>query len=180
MPYLILDRDGVINHDSDDYIKSPDEWRSIPGSLNAIARANRAGYRVIVVTNQSGLARGYFDINTLNAIHKKMHQKLAKLGGRIEAVIFCPHGPDDGCSCRKPRAGMLEEIRDRLKLSMDQIWVVGDSYSDIEAARTVGAIPILVRTGKGERTLVADNDLMDVQIFNNLEECINKLLENRT
>ncbi len=179
MAYLILDRDGVINHDSDDYIKSPEEWLPIPGSLKAIAKANRAGFRVIVVTNQSGLARGYFDIDTLNAIHKKMHQKLARLGGRIEAVIFCPHGPDDGCDCRKPKSGMLKEIRDRLNISLEKVWFVGDTFSDIQAAKAVGAVPVLVRTGKGERTLSSDNDLDDVQIFSDLAACIETLVNGK-
>ena len=181
MAYLILDRDGVINHDSDDYIKSPEEWRPIPGSLKAISKANRAGFRVIVVTNQSGLARGYFDINTLNEIHKKMHQKLSRKGGRIEAVFFCPHGPDDGCNCRKPKSGLLEEIRDRLNISLEEVLFVGDSYSDIQAARSAGAVPVLVRTGKGEKTLAADdNNLSDVQIYSDLAACIDSLLEANT
>lgn len=179
MAYLILDRDGVINHDSDDYIKSPEEWQPIPGSLKAIAKANRAGFHVIVVTNQSGLARGYFDIDTLNAIHKKMHQKLARLGGRIEAVIFCPHGPDDDCDCRKPKPGMLNEIRDRLNISLEKVWFVGDTFSDIQAAKIAGAIPVLVRTGKGERTLATDNDLDDVQIFSDLATCIETLVNGK-
>lgn len=176
MAYLILDRDGVINHDSDGYIKSPDEWLPIPGSLKAIAKANRAGFRVIVVTNQSGLARGLFDINTLNAIHKKMHQKLARVGGRIEAVLFCPHHPDDGCDCRKPAPGMLNEIRNRLNISLDKVLFVGDTYSDVEAARAAGALPALVLTGKGERTVSADNDLANVAIYPDLASCIEKLI----
>lgn len=177
MPYLILDRDGVINEDSDAYIKNPDEWLPVPGSLKAIARANRAGYRVIVVTNQSGLARGLFDIDALNAIHRKMHDSLARLGGMIEAVFFCPHTPDAHCSCRKPKPEMLEQIRDRLNISLEKVWVVGDSYRDLEAARAAGAKPVLVRTGKGEKTLSdEDNDLSDVDIFADLAACIDHML----
>lgn len=177
MPYLILDRDGVINEDSDAYIKSPEEWNAVPGSLKAIARANRAGYRVIVVTNQSGLARGLFDIDTLNAIHLKMHKKLAKVGGKIDAVLFCPHGPDDDCRCRKPLPGMLEQIRDRLNISLERVPVIGDSYRDLEAARAVGAKPVLVRTGKGERTLTKEeNDLSDVDIYDDLDAFVSDLL----
>ncbi len=179
MAYLILDRDGVINQDSDDYIKRPEEWIPVPGSLKAIARANRAGFRVIVVTNQSGLARGYFDINKLNAIHKKMHQKLARLGGKIEAVFFCPHAPDDGCDCRKPKPGMLNEIRERLNISLDKVWFVGDTFSDVQAARSAGTVPVLVRTGKGEKTLASDNDLTDVQIFSDLASCIETLVNGK-
>lgn len=177
MPYLILDRDGVINEDSDEYIKSPDEWIPIKGSLKAIARANRAGYRVIVVTNQSGLARGLFDIDDLNAIHRKMHDNLTRLGGTIEAVFFCPHGPDEHCSCRKPKSEMLEQIRDRLIISLENVWAVGDSYRDLEAARAVGAVPVLVRTGKGEKTLSdEENDLSDVDIYEDLADCIDHML----
>ncbi len=179
MAYLILDRDGVINQDSDDYIKSPEEWIAIPGSLEAIAKANRAGFRVIVVTNQSGLARGYFDINMLNAMHQKLHKKLARLGGEIEAIFFCPHLPDEGCECRKPKPGMLKEIQERLNISLEKVWFVGDSYSDIKAARAAGAIPKLVRTGKGERTMAADNELSDVEIFSDLAACIDTLLEEK-
>ena len=179
MAYLILDRDGVINYDSDEYIKSPEEWLPIPGSLKAIAKANRAGFRVIVVTNQSGLARGYFDMETLNAIHKKMHQKLARVGGKIEAVFFCPHDPDDGCDCRKPKSGMLNEIRDRLNISLEKVFFVGDTISDIQAARAAGTIPVLVRTGKGEKTLAADDDLADVQIFSDLASFIETLVNEK-
>ncbi len=179
MAYLILDRDGVINQDSDDYIKSPDEWLPIPGSLKAISNANRAGFRVIVVTNQSGLARGMFDINTMNAMHKKLHKKLARVGGRIEAIFFCPHKPDAGCNCRKPKSGMLDEIRKRLNISLEKVWYVGDSYTDVQAARAAGAIPILVSTGKGERTLAEDvkNDLSDVPVYSDLAACVDALLQ---
>jgi len=179
MAYLILDRDGVINHDSDDYIKSPEEWLPLPGSLEAIAIANRAGFHVIVVTNQSGLARGYFDINTLNAIHKKMNQKIARLGGRIEAIFFCPHAPDEGCDCRKPKPGMLNEIRDRLNISLEKVWFVGDTFADIQAARSADAVPVLVRTGKGEKTLAADNDLTGVSIYPDLASCIEALVNEK-
>ncbi|MFK8068346.1 MAG: D-glycero-beta-D-manno-heptose 1,7-bisphosphate 7-phosphatase [Gammaproteobacteria bacterium] len=179
MAYLILDRDGVINQDSDDYIKNPNEWLPIPGSLKAISNANRAGFRVIVVTNQSGLGRGIFDINTLNEMHKKMHKKLARVGGVIEAVFFCPHKPDEGCDCRKPKAGMLEEIRQRLNISLEKVWYVGDSYTDVQAARSAGATPVLVRTGKGERTLAgnAKHDLGNVPVYSDLAACVDALLQ---
>lgn len=180
MPYLILDRDGVINEDSDDYIKSPEEWLPIPGSLEAIAVANRAGFRVVVVTNQSGLARGYFDIDTLNAMHQKLHKKLARLGGKVEAIFFCPHGPNDGCECRKPKPGMLKEIQKRLNISLENVWFVGDSFSDVKAARAAGATPKLVLTGKGERTLASDNDLSDVEIFSDLAACVDALIKEKS
>jgi D-glycero-D-manno-heptose 1,7-bisphosphate phosphatase len=150
---IILDRDGVINYDSDQFIKSPDEWRPIPGSVEAIARLNHAGFRVVVATNQSGLGRGLFDMATLIAIHEKMHKALAGAGGRIDAVFYCPHTADSGCDCRKPRAGMFIEIGQRFGVELTGVPCVGDSVRDLQAADTVGAQPILVLTGKGEKTL---------------------------
>ena len=150
---IVLDRDGVINHDSDQFIKSPDEWRPIPGSLEAIARLNRAGFRVVVATNQSGVGRGLLDFATLNAIHDKMHRALAHAGGRVDAVFYCPHTADACCECRKPKAGMLQEIGVRLNVSMAGVPCVGDGLRDLQAAETVGAQPMLVLTGKGEKTL---------------------------
>lgn len=176
---LILDRDGVINEDSDEYIKSPDEWVPIPGSLEAIARLNRADYRVVVATNQSGLARGYFDLDTLSQIHEKMYRMLASHGGRIDAVFFCPHGPDDACACRKPLPGLLEEIASRLRVPLDGVPAVGDSLRDIEAARAVGAHPILVRTGKGERTLAKGEGLVNVPVYDDLAGYVAALLSAR-
>ena len=150
---IVLDRDGVINHDSDQFIKSPDEWTPIPGSLEAIARLNQAGYRVVVATNQSGIGRGLFDISMLNAIHNKMHRALAHAGGRIDAVFFCPHSGDSQCECRKPRAGMLQEIGRRFGVDLTGVPALGDSLRDLQAAETVGAQPMLMLTGKGEKTL---------------------------
>src|SRR3989344_2378610 len=149
MKLVILDRDGVINHDSDAYIKSPDEWRPIAGSLEAIARLTREGYRVIVATNQSGVARGVFDMDTLGKIHAKMLDAVRAKGGEIDGIFFCPHGPDDGCHCRKPEPGLYEEIADRLKIGLNGVCAVGDSERDVVAARAVAARPVLVRTGKG-------------------------------
>jgi D-glycero-D-manno-heptose 1,7-bisphosphate phosphatase len=150
---IILDRDGVINYDSDQFIKSPDEWRPIPGSLEAIARLNHAGFRVVVATNQSGLGRGLFDMATLIAINDKMHKSLAQLGGRIDAVFYCPHAADSACECRKPKPGMFIEIANRFGVELTGVPCVGDSVRDLEAATTVEAQPILVLTGKGEKTL---------------------------
>ncbi len=150
---VILDRDGVINHDSDQFIKSPDEWRAIPGSLEAIARLNHAGYRVVVATNQSGIGRGLFDMATLNAIHDKMHRSLALVGGRIDAVFYCPHTADAQCECRKPKPAMLKEIGVRFSVDLTGVPAVGDSLRDLQAAAAVSAQPMLVLSGKGERTL---------------------------
>ena len=152
MKLVILDRDGVINHDSDSYIKSPDEWRPIPGSLEAIARLNHAGYMVILATNQSGVGRGLFEVSTLNAIHDRMHRALAQIGGRIDAIFFCPHAQDANCACRKPKAGLLEEIARRFSIDLKGVPVIGDALRDLQAAAAVGAAPILVLTGKGEKT----------------------------
>jgi D-glycero-D-manno-heptose 1,7-bisphosphate phosphatase len=133
MKLVILDRDGVINHDSDQFIKSPDEWKPIPGSLEAIARLSQAGYRVVVATNQSGVGRGLFDMATLNAIHDKMHKAVMHAGGRIDAIFFCPHAADADCNCRKPRSGMIEAIAERYNVELGEVPAIGDSLRDLEA-----------------------------------------------
>ncbi|HEY5293224.1 MAG TPA: D-glycero-beta-D-manno-heptose 1,7-bisphosphate 7-phosphatase [Burkholderiales bacterium] len=153
MKLVILDRDGVINLDSEQYIKSPEEWTPIAGSLEAIARFTQAGFRVVVATNQSGIGRGLFDMATLNAMHDKMHKAVNQLGGRIDAVFFCPHAQDAGCACRKPRPGMLLEIAERFNIPLAGVPAIGDSLRDLQAASAAGARPILVLTGKGELTL---------------------------
>jgi D-glycero-D-manno-heptose 1,7-bisphosphate phosphatase len=152
MKLIVLDRDGVINYDSAAYIKSPEEWRPIPGSLEAIAQLNQAGFHVVVATNQSGIGRGYFDMATLNAIHAKMHQVLAQAGARVDAVFFCPHAVDDNCRCRKPKTGMLEDIAHRLNTGLADVPMVGDSIRDLQAATSVKAAPVLVLTGNGKKT----------------------------
>jgi len=152
MKLIILDRDGVINFDSAQFIKSPKEWDPIPGSLEAIARLNQSGYRVVVASNQSGVGRGLFDMDTLNAIHDKMHKALARLGGRIDALFYCPHAADSNCVCRKPNTGMFLEIAQRFNTDLGGVPCIGDSLRDLEAAAAVGALPILVLTGKGGKT----------------------------
>jgi len=152
MKTVLLDRDGVINQDSDEFIKSVDEWIPVPGSLEAIALLHRHGYRVVVISNQSGIARGLFSLDTLNDINRHMLEQARKKGGMIEAVFFCPHGPDDGCSCRKPATGMFRDVASRLKIEMNGVPVVGDSMRDLQAAYDVGALPVLVKTGKGKKT----------------------------
>lgn len=152
MKLVILDRDGVINQDSATFIKNPNEWIPIPGSLEAIALLNQRGYRVAIATNQSGIARGYFDMATLNAIHEKMHKAVAQVGGRIDAVFYCPHAADDHCNCRKPKTGMIEEIGLRFNLELNKVAGVGDALRDLQAFAKAGCQPYLVRTGKGEET----------------------------
>ena len=172
MKLAILDRDGVINHDSDQYIKSPDEWRPIAGSPEAIARLNQWGYRVVVATNQSGVGRGLFDMDMLNAIHEKMLRTVAQVGGRIDAVFFCPHTDSDHCDCRKPRAGLLEDIGTRFNVDLADVPAIGDSLRDLQAAQRVGAQPILVRTGKGKKTQ-RDPDLPEgTLIFDDLAAAV--------
>jgi D-glycero-D-manno-heptose 1,7-bisphosphate phosphatase len=150
---VVLDRDGVINRDSDQFIKTPEEWRPLPGSLEAIARMNHAGFRVVIATNQSGVGRGLFEMATLNAIHEKMHRALALVGGHVDAVFFCPHTADALCECRKPKTGMLKEIGVRFGVDLAGVPCIGDSLRDLNAAAAAGGQPILVLTGKGERTL---------------------------
>jgi len=149
---VILDRDGVINHDSDDYIKSPDEWQPLPGSLEAIARLCRADYTVVVATNQAGVGRGLFSLEMLTRIHRKMASSIRDKGGRLDSVFFCPHSPADQCGCRKPKPGMLLEISDRLNIGLSGVPVVGDSLRDLEAAAAAGAMPVMVKTGRGRLT----------------------------
>jgi len=173
---IVLDRDGVINYDSDQFIKSPDEWRPIPGSLEAISRLNHAGYRVVVATNQSGVGRGLLDFATLNAIHEKMHRALALAGGRIDALFYCPHTADSQCECRKPNIGMLKEIGVRFGADMTGVPCIGDSVRDLQAAEGVGAQPMLVLTGKGERTLREGNIPKNTVIFPDLAFAASALL----
>lgn len=177
MKLVILDRDGVINQDSDAYIKSPDEWIPIPRSPEAIARLNNAGWTVTVATNQSGIGRGLFDHDQLAAIHHKMSQVLATSGARIEAVAYCPHRPDNGCTCRKPRTGLLESLARRFDVGLEGVPVIGDALRDVQAAVAVGARPLLVRTGKGERTLAARSvELNNVERFPDLYAAVDALL----
>lgn len=145
---VILDRDGLINVARDDYVKSPDEWEPIPGALEAIARLNHAGWHAVVASNQSGIGRGLFDMATLNAMHLKMHQLLAKQGGRIDAVFFCPHGPDEGCDCRKPLPGLFQQIGLRYGVDLGDVPVVGAIQRHLQAGAAAGGVPHLVRTGK--------------------------------
>jgi D-glycero-D-manno-heptose 1,7-bisphosphate phosphatase len=153
MKLLILDRDGVINYDSDAYIKTLDEWIPLPGAVEAIARLSRAGWTVAVATNQSGLPRGYYDLATLETIHARMRQLVAEQGGELGLIVHCPHGPDDGCDCRKPKPGMLEQIAAHYGVNLAGVWFVGDSGRDLKAALAVDCQPVLVKTGKGLLTL---------------------------
>lgn len=168
MKFVILDRDGTINHDSDQYIKSPEEWKPIKGSMEAIARLTQAGYRIVVATNQSGIARGLFDMTTLNAIHNAMHRAAAQAGGRIDAIFFCPHAADSDCECRKPRPGMLLEIARRFNVPLDEAYMVGDAVRDMQAAAAAGARPVLVLTGKGRKTQAAGDMPQGTLVFDDL------------
>jgi len=150
---LILDRDGVINYDSDAYIKTLEEWIPIPGSVEAIAQLSKAGWTVAVATNQSGIARGYYPLATLEAMHARLRELVAEQGGEVGHIVYCPHGPDEGCDCRKPKPDMLRAIAEHYQTGLESVWFVGDSKGDLEAALAVGAQPVLVKTGKGERTL---------------------------
>ncbi len=167
MKLVVLDRDGTINRDSAAYIKSPDEWIPLPGSAEAIARLNRAGFTVAVASNQSGLARGLFDEATLAKIHAKMHAVVGAAGGEIDRVVWCPHHPDAGCDCRKPRPGLLHRLATDYGIGLEGVPVVGDSARDLEAARAVGARPVLVRTGNGRRT-EAEGTAGDAEVYDDL------------
>jgi D-glycero-D-manno-heptose 1,7-bisphosphate phosphatase len=164
---IILDRDGVINEDSDDYIKTPAEWIPIPGSLKAIAALNHAGYTVVVATNQSGIARGLYTEAGLAEIHATMQRQLAAVGGHIDAIFYCRHHPDEHCACRKPKPGLLLQIAAEFKIDIEKALMVGDAARDIECAQAVGCPAVLVKTGKGMRTLEAKN-VPDVPVFEDL------------
>lgn len=158
-PLIILDRDGVINHDSDQYIKTPDEWQAIDGSLEAIARLTHAGWHVAVATNQSGVERGLFDLNALHAIHTRMAEAVSGKGGKIDAIFFCPHAPSSRCDCRKPATGLFRDIAARYSRSLKAVPAVGDSLRDLQSASAMECEPWLVKTGKGERTLAESSSV---------------------
>jgi len=176
---VVLDRDGVINEDSPDFIKTPAEWHALPGSLDAIARLHQAGITVVVATNQSGVGRGLFSIDTLWDIHRKMLAEVSTAGGYIERIFFCLHGPDENCECRKPKPGLLYQAAEYLACGLQNMIVIGDSARDLESAVAVGARPILVRTGKGQTAekLLRDNMLYkDLEVFDDLASAVDSLL----
>lgn len=178
MRLIILDRDGVINRDSEDYIKSPEEWIPIPGSLQAIADLNQSGYRVVIATNQSGLARGLFDIDALNAIHRKMQNELGKIGGHIDGIFFCPHGPKARCTCRKPKPGLLLQASHRFFSDTTGILSIGDSLRDLQAAESYGVRHILVLTGNGIKTRKEISHRTDIPIYDNLSTAVQDISNN--
>jgi D-glycero-D-manno-heptose 1,7-bisphosphate phosphatase len=177
MKMIILDRDGVINQDSPDFIKSPAEWVPIPGSLEAIARLNQAGYRVVIASNQSGIARELFDMRILNAINQKLHANAQMVGATIDAIFFCPHAALDDCDCRKPKAGMFDEIAKRFKVSLRGVPTVGDSLRDLQAGFISGCAPYLVLTGKGQRTYDTGGLPPGTQVFPDLAAMVSLLLK---
>jgi D-glycero-D-manno-heptose 1,7-bisphosphate phosphatase len=176
MKLVILDRDGVINIDSDQFIKTPEEWKPIPGSLDAIARLNHAGYRVVVASNQSGIGRGLFDMAALNAINEKMYKALAHVGGRIDALFYCPHPAEANCICRKPKPGMLEDVARRFNVSLAGVPSVGDSLRDLQAAVAGGGAPILVLTGKGAKTQAAGGLPEHTRVYPDLAEAVRAII----
>lgn len=176
MKLVILDRDGVVNFDSDQFIKNPNEWNPIPGSLEAIALLNQAGFRVVVATNQSGIGRGLFDMAMLNSIHAKMHKMVAQAGGRIDAVFLCPHAADSRCQCRKPKAGLFHDIAARFHIELSTVYAVGDALRDVQAAISAGARPMLVKTGKGLRTLEGGQLPEGVPVFESLAHAVNAII----
>ena len=179
MKLVILDRDGVINRDSDRYIKSPAEWQPLPGAIEAIARLHQGGYRIVVATNQSGIGRGLFDMATFNAMNDKMMELVFRQGGRIDALFFCPHTDAEGCGCRKPRTGMYEEIAARYHTDLKGVPCVGDALRDLQAAEAVGGQPILVLTGKGGITKAAEGLPRGTLVFADLAEVSRHLVSPR-
>jgi D-glycero-D-manno-heptose 1,7-bisphosphate phosphatase len=185
MKLIILDRDGTLNEDRDDFVKSPDEWQPIEGALEAVARLNQAGWRVVVASNQSGIGRGLFGVSELNAIHTKMHSMLAEVGAKVDAVFFCPHAPGDGCTCRKPLPGLFEQIALRYGIDLKGVPTVGDSVRDLRAGAAVGCALHAVRTGRAELSghkigeSAGPQALPDgVLVHDNLAACVDHLLLN--
>ncbi|MDJ0938184.1 MAG: D-glycero-beta-D-manno-heptose 1,7-bisphosphate 7-phosphatase [Woeseiaceae bacterium] len=176
-PLVILDRDGVINQDSKEFVKNTDEWQPIPGSIEAIARLSQAGFTVAVASNQSGLARGLFDQVALDGMHVKLRGMVAAAGGHVDRIVVCPHGPDDGCDCRKPKPGLLMQLAEHYGQPLDGVPVVGDSLRDLEAAAAVNARPILVRTGNGSRTEPSlPPGLAGIDVFDSLADVADHLV----
>lgn len=181
MKTIVLDRDGVINEDSDAYIKSVDEFKPLSGSLEAIALLHQSGYRVIIATNQSGLARGLFNEFDLAHIHQMLVELVEAQGGSIDAIFYCPHGPDDGCACRKPKPGLLTRAEAELGISLAGSYLIGDSLRDLQAARTAGLIPILVRTGNGlhTETVLNEEGLLGISVYDTLLDAVHGMNLNR-
>ena len=173
---IVLDRDGVINYDSDDYVKSVDEWIPLPGSMEALAKLTQAGFKVAIATNQSGISRGYFTVATLDAMHQKMLTLASEAGAKIDYIAYCPHGPDDNCDCRKPLPGLIHQIEKALNMSAEGCYMVGDSLRDLQAGQAAGLVPALVLTGKGQRTLDKKNGLHGIDVFDDLNSFVDHLL----
>ena len=174
---IVLDRDGVINYDSDDYVKSVDEWTPLPGSMEALAKLTQAGFKIAIATNQSGISRGYFTVTTLDAMHQKMLTLASEAGANIDYIAYCPHGPDDHCDCRKPLPGLIHQIEKALNLSAKGCYMVGDSLRDLQAGQAAGLLPALVLTGKGQRTLDKDNGLPGIDVFDDLNHFVDNLIK---
>lgn len=177
MPFIILDRDGVINYDSEFYIKNPDEWIAIPGSLEAIAQLNRLGYRVLVATNQSGVARGFYDLAMLDQIHEKFQRELAAVGGIVEEIFYCPHHPEEKCICRKPQPGMFQQIQKKYPINLAETYFVGDNLSDVQVAKLVGCKPLFVLSGKNKNVLVENPELTKIPYFADLAAAVSHILQ---
>jgi len=173
---IVLDRDGVINEDLERPVSSPDEWTPIPGSLEAIARLHQAGWQIAVATNQSGIDRGLLELETLHAIHQRMHELVNQAGGKIDVVAFCPHTESDECTCRKPSPGMLYSICERLDIDPSKMVLVGDSLRDMQAAMATAATPVMVRTGKGQKTLDSNKGLEHIPAYDDLASYVDALL----
>jgi len=175
---VILDRDGVINKDSPNYIKTVEEWEPIPGSIEAIVKLKQKGFKVAIATNQSGIARGLLTEEILAAQHTKMQEILSQQGGQVDYIAYCPHHPDDNCACRKPKPGLLHQIAQHFNVSLKGVPVLGDSLRDLQSACSVDAQPILVKTGKGEKTMKQDLSEINPKIYSNLFEAVKKLVGN--
>jgi len=179
MKYIILDRDGVINYDSEHYIKTPDEWIPMPGSIEAIARLHQAGYKIAIATNQSGIARGLYNLDILNAIHEKLRSAVKLAGGNIDVIFFCPHHPEEQCGCRKPEPGMLLSAARHFDISLSGVHMVGDTWRDAQAAQQAGCTPLLVRSNMPGYFDDVSNKFPNVQKFENLSQAVDFVLADK-
>lgn len=173
---IVLDRDGVINYDSDDYVKTEDEWIALPDAMQALGKLTQAGYKIAIATNQSGIARGYFSEDTLAAMHTKMTTLASEEGAVIDYIAYCPHGPDDNCDCRKPLPGLIHQIAKGLNHDVAGSYMVGDSLRDLQAGQAAGLKPVLVLTGKGQRTLDKGQGLEGVPVYEDLNRFVDAIL----
>ena len=180
--WILLDRDGVINQDSPNYIRTPEQWQPISGSLEAITKLTLANISIAVITNQSGVGRGLYSIDELNKINKKMIKQVSLLGGKINDIFFCPHTPEKNCLCRKPEPGLIHQFAKKYQIDLksENLFFVGDALRDLQAAVAAHCCPILVKTGNGQKTSQLEHPVLhNTPVFSHLADFVNHLLDEK-